>query len=176
VVWLQEKTQLVHQISWSNISWPYYGILQTHNQIIFWKKKVEEHIGGYVAVLVSGKSRALKYIARVDDFHDEEEYEGVFLQKVNSKITPGEDTEEPVSSLMKKMVLFAPKDIVLKLPTPLAVGGSAGEATSYVFNSTSLHWTWRRPAACSLQANPLVFLWQPRSPTGILFHIFWKLT
>ena len=43
------------------------------------KKKVEAHIGDYVVVLVSGKSRALKHIARVNDFDDEEEeYEGVF--------------------------------------------------------------------------------------------------
>ena len=61
------------------------------------EKIVVAHIGDFVVVLVSGKSRALKYIARVDDFVDEEEeYEGLFLQKVNSKITPGEDTEEPV--------------------------------------------------------------------------------
>jgi len=34
---LKEKTQLVHQISWSNINWPCYGIQQTHSQGIFWK-------------------------------------------------------------------------------------------------------------------------------------------
>ena len=70
--------------------------LNKHTIKEYFERKIEAHIGGYVVVLVSGKSRALKYIARVDDFDDEEEEYGVFLQKVNSKITPGEDTEEPV--------------------------------------------------------------------------------
>ena len=122
----------------------------------------------------------MKYIARVDEFDDEEtEYGGEFLQKVNSKITPGEDTEEPVFiNNEEDGALFAPKDIVLKLQTQLAVGESAGRSNQLVFNSTSLHWTWRRPAVFSLylQASPLVFLWQSQSPTGILFHIFSNLT
>jgi len=62
----------------------------------------------------------------VDDFDDDEEEYGVFLQKVNSKFTPGEDAEEPVFIVNEKdSASFVPKDIVLKLPTPLAVDGSA---------------------------------------------------
>lgn len=57
-------------------------------------ENVEAAVDDFVIVLVSGKSRSLKYIARIDDF-DGNEYEGVFLQKVNSRILPGEDAEAP---------------------------------------------------------------------------------
>ena len=45
---------------------------------------VEANVGDYVVVLVSGKPRTLKY----SDVFDGEDYEGIFLQKVNRKIIP----------------------------------------------------------------------------------------
>ena len=45
----------------------------------------------YVVLLVDGKSRSLKYIARVDNYDDEDDdYEGVFLQKINSRVDSGQ--------------------------------------------------------------------------------------
>ena len=53
-------------------------------------KRIKIKLGNYVVVLVAGKSRSLKYIARIDDYNEDScEYEGVFLQKVNSKIKSG---------------------------------------------------------------------------------------
>jgi len=69
----------------------------------------------------------LKYIARVDNFDDEEEYEGDSCKRltVNSKVTQGKDTEEHLFIVNEEDgAPFAPTDIALKLPTPLALGGS----------------------------------------------------
>ena len=89
-------------------------------------KRIEIKLGDYVVVLVAGKSRSLKYIARIDDYDEDDcEYEGVFLQKVNRKIKSGMDgkgltfvvNEEDGAS-------FASDDIVQILPAPIVVGGS----------------------------------------------------
>ena len=92
-------------------------------------KIVEANVGDYVVVLVSGKSRTLKYIARVDEF-DGEDYEGIFLQKVNRKIIPGDNDTAPTFIINEADgASFAPKDIVLKLPAPHVIGGSAGKTS-----------------------------------------------
>ena len=57
-------------------------------------KRIEIKLGDYVVVLVAGKSRSLKYIARINDYDEEDcEYEGVFLQKVNRKIKSGMESK-----------------------------------------------------------------------------------
>ena len=52
------------------------------------EEKIEVKLDDYAVVLVAGKSRLLKFIARIDNYEDDCEY-GVFLQKVNSKIDSG---------------------------------------------------------------------------------------
>ena len=53
-------------------------------------EKIEPNLD-YVVLLVDGKSRSLKYIARVDNYDDEDDdYEGVFLQKINSRVDSGQ--------------------------------------------------------------------------------------
>ena len=90
---------------------------------------VEANVSDYVVVLVSGKSRTLKYIARVDEF-DGEDYEGIFLQKVNRKIISGDDSTAPTFIINEADgASFAPQDIVLKLSAPLVIGGSAGKSS-----------------------------------------------
>ena len=90
---------------------------------------VEANVGDYVVVLVSGKSRTLKYIARVDEF-DGEDYEGIFLKKVNRKIIPGNNNTVPTFIINEADgASFAPQDIVLKLPAPLIIGGSARKSS-----------------------------------------------
>ena len=51
-----------------------------------------------------------------------------------------------------------------------------GEAASYVFNSTSLHWTWGRPAAFSLylQARPLFFFAGSRGPQLAFYFTYFQ--
>ena len=71
-------------------------------------------------MLVDGKSRSLRYFARVDN-HDDD-YEGVFSQKINNRIDSGQATfivnEYNAAS-------FVIEDIIVKLPLPDMVGGSA---------------------------------------------------
>ena len=130
-------------------------------------------------VIVSGKSRALKYIARADDFdEDEEEYEWVFWQKVNSKILLQEKIlEEPVLIVNEEGgASFASKDIVPKRLRLLLVD-QLGEATSYVFifNSTSALdlAVGLRLSACICRQALSFFLWLSRSPYWhFISHIF----
>ena len=96
---------------------------------------VDARIGDYAVVLVSGKARALKYIARVDDIDADDEYEGVFLSKINSKIKPGEKPEAPTFVINEEDgASFSQEDIVLKLPVPIAVGGSARRSSQLRFD------------------------------------------
>ena len=54
------------------------------------EEKIEVKLGDYAIVLVAGKSRSLKFIARIDNYDgDDCEYEGVILEKINSKIDSG---------------------------------------------------------------------------------------
>ena len=95
---------------------------------------VEANVGDYVVVLVSRKSRTLKYIARVDEF-DGKDYEGIFLQKVNRKIIPGDNNTAPTFIINEgDDASFAPQDIVLKLPAPLIIGGSSKKSSQLRFD------------------------------------------
>ena len=92
-------------------------------------EKIESNLGDYIVVLVKGKLRALKYIARVDD--DDDQYEGVFLQKINSRIS----SEELIVIVVEEdAASFAAEDIVLKLPSPTVIGGSAGRSSHLQFD------------------------------------------
>ena len=95
---------------------------------------VEVNVGDYVVVLVSGKSKTLKYIARVDEF-DGEDYEGIILQKLNCKIIPGDNNTAPTFIINEADgASFAPQDIVLKLPAPLVIDGSAKKSSQLRFD------------------------------------------
>ena len=100
------------------------------------EETIEPSLGDYVIVLVAGKSRALKYIARIDDYDDcDGEFEGVFLHKVNSKIIPGQKNQGLTFIVNEgDAASFAPDDIVLKLPNPVAVGGSARTSNQLRFD------------------------------------------
>ena len=96
---------------------------------------VDARMGDYVVVLVSGKAKALKYIARIDDIDADNEYEGVFLSKVNAKIKPGEKPEAPTFVINEEDgSSFSQEDIVFKLPVPIAVGGSTRRSTQLRFD------------------------------------------
>ena len=87
-------------------------------------------------VLVAGKSRSLKFIARIDNYDgDDCEYKGVFLQKVNSKIDSGMgDKGQTFIVNEDDAATFAPNDIVLALPAPVAIGGSERRSNQLRFN------------------------------------------
>ena len=89
-------------------------------------KRIKIKLGDYVVVLVAGKSRSLKYIARIDDYDkDDCEYEGVFLQKVNRKIKSGMEGKRLTFVVNEEDgASFASDDIVQILPAPIVVGGS----------------------------------------------------
>ena len=89
-------------------------------------KRIEIKLGDYVIVLLAGKSRSLKYIARIDDYDEDDcEHEGVFLQKVNSKIKSGMEGKRLTFVVNEKDgASFALDDIVQILPAPIVVGGS----------------------------------------------------
>ena len=96
---------------------------------------VDARIGDYVVVLVSGKARALKYIARIDDIDADDKYEGVFLSKVNAKIKPGEKPEAPAFVINEEDGgSFSQEDIVFKLPVTIAVGSSARRSSQLRFD------------------------------------------
>ena len=76
----------------------------------------------------------LEYIARVDEF-DGKDYEGIFLQKVNRKIIPGDNNTAPTFIINEgDGAPFAPQDIVLKLPAPLVIGGSSKKSSQLRFD------------------------------------------
>ena len=96
---------------------------------------VDARIGDYVVVLVSGKARALKYIARIDDINADDKYEGVFLSKVNAKIKPGKKPEAPTFVINEEDgASFSQEDIVFKLPVAIAVDGSARRSSELRFD------------------------------------------
>ena len=95
---------------------------------------VDARISDYVVVLVSGKARALKYIARIDDIDADDEYEGVFLSKVNAKIKPGEKPEAPTFVINEEDgASFSQEGIVFELPVPI-VGDSARRSSQLRFD------------------------------------------
>ena len=100
------------------------------------EEKIEVKLGDYAIVLVAGKSRSLKFIARFDNYDgDDCEYEGVFLQQVNGKIDSGMgDKGQTVIVNEKDAASFAPDDTVLILPAPVAVGGSERRSNQLRFN------------------------------------------
>ena len=85
---------------------------------------------------MAGKSRSLKFVARIDKYdRDDCEYEGVFLQKVNKKIDSWMgDKGQTFIVNEKDAASFAPDDIVLILPAPVAVGGSERRSNQLRFN------------------------------------------
>ena len=96
---------------------------------------VEARRGDYVVVLMSGKGKALKYIARIDDIVADDEYEGGFLSKVNAKIKPGDKPEAPTFVINEEdNASFSQEAIVFKLPVPIAVGGSARRSSQLRFD------------------------------------------
>ena len=70
----------------------------------------------------------------MDEF-DGEDYEGIFLQKVNRKIIPG-DNISALNFIINEAdgASFAPPDIVLKLLAPLVIGGSARKSSQLRFD------------------------------------------
>ena len=100
------------------------------------EEKIEVKLGDYGIELVAGKSRSLKFIARIDNYDgDDYEYEGVILQKVISKIDSGiGDKGQTFIVNEKDAASFAPDDIVLILPAPVAVGGSERRSNQLRFN------------------------------------------
>ena len=100
------------------------------------EEKIEVKLGDYAIVLVAGKSRSLKFIARIDNYDgDDCEYEGVFLQKVNSKIDSGMGNEGQTFIVNEKdAASFAPDDIVLILSAAVAVDGSERRSNQLQFN------------------------------------------
>ena len=80
-------------------------------------------MGDYAVVLVAGKSRSLKFTARIDSYDkDDCEHEGAFLQKVNSNNDSGVgDKRQTLAANKKDAAPFAPNDIVFILPSPVAV-------------------------------------------------------
>jgi hypothetical protein len=92
--------------------------------------------GDFVVVkFVSGKSRVEHHIARVDVV-DGEECEGVFLQRQGSlqQVTPTFVLNE------KDDASFPKTDIILKLPVPKMVGGTARLAGKFKFNCDFTQW------------------------------------
>ena len=86
--------------------------------------------GDFVVVKVSGKSRVVNYIARIDGMEGKE-YEGVFLKKVSGRVGSEEDrvfipNEEDSASFQKE-------EIISKLPAPKIVGGSKRRANRLKF-------------------------------------------
>ena len=70
----------------------------------------------------------------MDEF-DGEDYKGIFLQKVNRKIIPG-DNNTALTFIINVAdgASFAPQDIVLKFPAPLVIGGSARKSSQLRFD------------------------------------------
>ena len=89
-------------------------------------KRIEIKLGDYVVFLAAGKSRSLKYIARIDDYDEDDcEYKGVFLQKMNRKIKSGMEGKGLTFVVKKEdAASFGSNDIVQILPVSIVVGGS----------------------------------------------------
>ncbi len=92
--------------------------------------------GDFVVVKITGKTRELNYIARVDIVADEV-FEGLFLRKVPSKL----DTEDcSFIPNEKDPAFFTKEDIIHKLPQPKSVGGSARRSFQLVFHCNLKKW------------------------------------
>ena len=74
--------------------------------------------GDFVIVKVTGKSRTLHYVGRVD-FLNGYEYGGVFLKKISKY----QDTSPVFVIDEKDEATFRVEEIVHKLPTPKNIGG-----------------------------------------------------
>ena len=76
------------------------------------------------------------FLARIDNYNEDDcEYEGVFLQKVNSKIDFGMgDKGQTFVVNEKDAASLAPDDIVLIFPPPVATGGSERRSIQLWFN------------------------------------------
>ena len=100
------------------------------------EERIEIKLGDYVVVLVAEKLRSLKFIARIDNYDENDcEYKGVFLQKVNSKIDSGMgDKGQTFVVNEKDAASFAADDIALILPAPVAVSGSERRSNQLRFN------------------------------------------
>ena len=73
------------------------------------KGKIEIKLGNYAVALVAEKSRSLKFIARIDNYDEDDcEYEGVFLKKVNSKTDSGMNVKGHIFVVNEKMLLHLP--------------------------------------------------------------------
>ena len=83
-------------------------------------------------VIAKEKLRGLQYVARVDDYDDEkDDYEGMFLQNINSEVY----SDGPLFIVNEQdAAFFAVDDIILKLPSPVAIGGSARRNNLLQFN------------------------------------------
>ena len=88
------------------------------------EEKIEIKFGNCAVALVTRKSRSLKFIARIDNYNEDNcEYEGVFLQKVDSKIDSGMGNKgQTFVANEKDAASFAPDDIALIIPVPVAAG------------------------------------------------------
>lgn len=88
--------------------------------------------GDFVVVNITGKSRVVPYIARIDSFEDGE-YEGVFLKKIQS--VPG-NFEKLLFVIDKDDgASFTKDDIVHKLPSPHFRSGSERKSHQLYFNA-----------------------------------------
>ena len=63
------------------------------------------------------------------------DHEGVFLKNVSRKVNPNDCTDEPTFIIDENdAASFTSNDILLKLPIPVTVGGSAGRSNLLGFN------------------------------------------
>ena len=131
----RKKIKTSHRIEESSSSSDEVEIHYADDSDCDMNETVDARIGDYVVVLVTGKARALKYIARRDNIDANDEYEGVFLSKVNAKIKPGEKPKAPTFVINEEDgASFSQDDIVFKLPLPIAVGGSARRSSQLRFD------------------------------------------
>jgi hypothetical protein len=95
--------------------------------------------GDYVMTKVDGRGRELLFLARVDVIDDDDgSYEGVFLKRVNSKLHFTNSgsfivDENDGGSWVKE-------DLLLKLPTPKFLKGSARKSNQLVFDIDLHQW------------------------------------
>ena len=88
---------------------------------------------------VSGKSRCLRYVARIDTYdHEDDDYEGVFLEKLPARL--GDYNEVIFIVNEKDRYSFAASDILVKLPYPKSVGGSLRKRCNLKFDFDFKKW------------------------------------